>query len=98
MPPLSRLRRSPWLAGALLLVLAAGFAAPVAWLIGARHWSLYAGLLAIVLLLLRRRREALAVRSGLLAATLGPPQARGGPQPLRASSRAASRQGQRPRS
>jgi hypothetical protein len=51
MPPLSRLRRSPWLAGALLLVLAAAFAAPVAWLIGARHWSLYAGLLAIVLLL-----------------------------------------------
>jgi hypothetical protein len=48
---LGRLRRSPWLAGALLLVLAASLVASTACLIGSRHWSLYAGLLAIVLLL-----------------------------------------------
>ncbi len=45
------LRRSPWLAGALLLLLAAGLVAPAAWLIGSRSWVLYAGLVAVVLLL-----------------------------------------------
>jgi hypothetical protein len=50
-PLLVRLRRSPWLAGVLLLVLAASLVAPAACLIGPRHWALSAGLLAIVLLL-----------------------------------------------
>jgi hypothetical protein len=44
------MRRSPWLAGALLLLLAAGLAAPAVWLIGPRRWPLYVGLLAGVLL------------------------------------------------
>jgi len=49
-PVLARLRRAPWLAGALLLVLAAGLVAPAAWLLGVGGWPLYVGLIAIVLL------------------------------------------------
>ena len=47
------LRRSPWLAGALVLVLAAALVAPAAWRIGSgsRGWAIYLGLLALVLLL-----------------------------------------------
>jgi hypothetical protein len=45
------MRRSPWLAGAVLLLLAAGLLAPAVYLIGARRWPLYAGLLAVLLLL-----------------------------------------------
>ncbi len=44
------MRRSPWLAGSLLLLFAAGALAPVLWLAGPRRWSLYAGLLALLLL------------------------------------------------
>ncbi len=50
MPVMPPLRRSPWLAGALLLLLAAALVAPVAVVFGLRHWSLYAGLLAILVL------------------------------------------------
>ncbi len=51
MPLMPRLRRAPWLAGALLLVLAASLVAPLAFLLGARRWSSYAGLAAMLLLL-----------------------------------------------
>ncbi len=44
MPTLSRLRRAPWLGGALLLALAAGLVAPLALALGLRGWPLYAGL------------------------------------------------------
>mgnify|MGYP001766548095 CR=1 FL=1 len=44
------MRRSPWLAGALLLLLAAGLLAPAVYLVGVRRWPLYAGLLAALLL------------------------------------------------
>ena len=46
-----RRRPSPWLAGSLLLVLAAGLAAPAAWLLGSRSWPLALGLVALLLLL-----------------------------------------------
>jgi hypothetical protein len=49
--PPTRLRRSPFVAGTLLLVLAAGLVAPAAWLLGARRWPLALGLLALLLLL-----------------------------------------------
>ena len=49
---LSRLRHSPWLAGALLLALAAGIVAPLAVWLGWRRWPLLVGLAAGVLLLL----------------------------------------------
>jgi hypothetical protein len=45
------LRRSPWLAGLLLLALAAALVAPVAWHLGLRRWPIHLGLLAILLLL-----------------------------------------------
>jgi hypothetical protein len=51
MPLLSRLRRSPWLSGAVLLALAAGLVAPVAYALGLRRWPLLAGLAAVLLLL-----------------------------------------------
>ena len=50
MPTLSRLRRAPWLGGALLLALAAGLVAPLALALGLRGWPLYAGLGAGLLL------------------------------------------------
>jgi membrane protein implicated in regulation of membrane protease activity len=50
MPDLARLRRSPWIAGALLLALAAGLAAPVVLWLGAHRWPLAVGLAAALLL------------------------------------------------
>jgi len=52
MNPLGSLRRAPWLGGALVLVLATGLVAPVAWALGLRHWPYYVGLAASLLLLL----------------------------------------------
>jgi hypothetical protein len=43
---LARLRGSPWLSGALLLVLVGALVAPAAYYLGARRWPLYAGLAA----------------------------------------------------
>src|SRR5512141_2563333 len=52
MPALfSRRRRAPWLGGALLLALAAGLVAPLAYVLGARRWPLQVGLAAGLLLL-----------------------------------------------
>jgi len=51
MPTLSRLRRAPWLGGAVLLALAAGLVAPLALALGLRGWPLYAGLGAGLILL-----------------------------------------------
>ena len=51
MNPLGRLRRVPWLSGALLLLLSVGLAAPAAWALGLRRWPFYVGLLAALLLL-----------------------------------------------
>ena len=51
MPTLSRLRRAPWLGGALLLALAAGLVAPLAYRLGPGRWPLLAGLGAGLLLL-----------------------------------------------
>jgi 4-hydroxybenzoate polyprenyltransferase len=48
---LTTLRRSTWLAGALLLLLCAGIAAPLGWIAGLRSWPFYVGLLAAALLL-----------------------------------------------
>jgi hypothetical protein len=62
MSPLARLRRAPWIGAALILALAAGLAAPVAYALGARRWPLFVALAAVLLLLLgglerlRRRR------------------------------------------
>ena len=51
MPTLTRLRRAPWLAGALLLALAAGLVAPLAYTLGWSRWPLLAGLGAGLILL-----------------------------------------------
>lgn len=51
MPLLSRLRRAPWLSGAVILALAAGLAAPVAYALGLMRWPLVVGLAAVLLLL-----------------------------------------------
>ena len=51
MPILSRLRRAPWVGGALLLALAAGLTAPVAYGVGLRRWPLLVGLAAGLVLL-----------------------------------------------
>jgi hypothetical protein len=51
MPTLSRLRRAPWLGGAVLLALAAGLVAPLALALGLRGWPFYAGLGAGLILL-----------------------------------------------
>ena len=47
---LARLRRSPWIAGALLLILAAGLSAPVVLWLGWQRWPLFVGLAAALLL------------------------------------------------
>lgn len=52
MNPLGRLRRAPWLSGALLLLLSAGLVGPAAWAVGLRGWPFYVGLLAALLLFL----------------------------------------------
>jgi hypothetical protein len=51
MPLLTRLRRAPWLGGALLLALAAFLVAPVAYALGLRRWPLLVGLAAGIVLL-----------------------------------------------
>ncbi len=51
MPPLARLRRAPWLGGAVLLALAAAFVAPAAYAFGVRRWPLLVGIGAALLLL-----------------------------------------------
>jgi hypothetical protein len=51
MPLLARLRRAPWLGGAVILALAAGLTAPVAYALGVRRWPLLVGLAAVLLLL-----------------------------------------------
>jgi hypothetical protein len=51
MPALSRLRRAPWVGGALLLALAAALTAPVAYGVGLRRWPLLVGLAAALVLL-----------------------------------------------
>jgi hypothetical protein len=51
MPSLSRLRRAPWLGGALLLALAAGLLAPLGHVLGPGRWPLLAGLGAGLILL-----------------------------------------------
>jgi hypothetical protein len=48
---LSRLRRAPWLGGAVLLALSGGLTAPVAHALGVRRWPLLLGLAAVLLLL-----------------------------------------------
>jgi len=52
MPSLARLRRAPWLTGALLLLLTASLTAPVALFLGLRRWPLWVGLAAVLLLVL----------------------------------------------
>ena len=51
MSALDKLRRAPWLSGALVLVLAGGLAAPLGLLLGAHSWAFYVGLGAALLLL-----------------------------------------------
>jgi hypothetical protein len=48
---LDRLRRAPWLGGAVLLALAAGLTAPLAYALGVRRWPLVVGLGAGLVLL-----------------------------------------------
>jgi hypothetical protein len=50
MTPLTRLRRTPWLSGALLLVLAGALVAPAVYFFGVRRWPLYVGLAAALIL------------------------------------------------
>ena len=50
MNPLGRLRRAPWLSGALVLVLAVGMLGPAIYAFGPRRWPLYVGMLAVLLL------------------------------------------------
>ena len=47
---LTRLRRAPWLTGALLILLAASLTAPVALVIGLGRWPFWVGLAAVLLL------------------------------------------------
>ncbi|HSD67768.1 MAG TPA: hypothetical protein VLF95_13765 [Vicinamibacteria bacterium] len=51
MTPLARPRRAPWLGGALVLALALGLTAPVAYALGVRRWPLLVGLAAGLVLL-----------------------------------------------
>ncbi len=48
---LPKLRRAPWVSGAVLLALAAGITTPVAYALGVRRWPLVVGLAAALLLL-----------------------------------------------
>ena len=47
---LARLRRAPWLSGALLLALAGALLAPAVYFLGLRRWPLYVGLAAVLIL------------------------------------------------
>jgi hypothetical protein len=51
MPTLFPVRRNPWLGGALLLALAVGLVAPLAYALGVRRWPFLVGLGAGILLL-----------------------------------------------
>jgi hypothetical protein len=51
MRSLARLRRAPWLGGAVLLALAAGLTGPLAYALGVRRWPLVVGLGAGLVLL-----------------------------------------------
>lgn len=51
MTTLSRLRRAPWLGGAVLLALAAGLVAPLVYALGSRGWPFAVGLGAGLVLL-----------------------------------------------
>jgi hypothetical protein len=50
MSGLDKLRRAPWLSGALVLVLVAGLVAPLGLRLGGRYWAFYVGLGAALLL------------------------------------------------
>ena len=50
MRPWERARRTPWLPGLLLLLLALAVVAPAPYFFGWRRWPLHAGLLAAVVL------------------------------------------------
>jgi hypothetical protein len=50
MTTLGRLRRAPWLAGAVTLVFTAALVAPLAARFGLRYWPFYAGGAAAILL------------------------------------------------
>jgi hypothetical protein len=50
MTPLQTLRRSPWLSGAIVLLLVAGMIAPLGLRLGSRYWAYYVGLAAFLLL------------------------------------------------
>ena len=75
MPPLAKPRRAPWISGAVVLALAVGLTAPVAYALGMRRWPFVVGLAAVLLLLFggverlwqrrpldRRRRTASRLR------------------------------------
>jgi hypothetical protein len=47
---LQKLRRAPWLSGALVLLLVGGMVAPLGFRLGSRYWAYYAGLAAVLLL------------------------------------------------
>ena len=51
MSPLARMRRAPWIGGALLVALAVGLTAPVAYAVGVRRWPFVVGLAAVLILL-----------------------------------------------
>ena len=52
MKPLGTLRSTPWLSGALVLVLATSLVTPLAYAFGLRPWPFYVGVLAGLLLLM----------------------------------------------
>ncbi len=52
MRALAKLRQTPWMAGLLLLVLAAGISAPLGYALGLRSWPFYVGLVVAALLLM----------------------------------------------
>jgi hypothetical protein len=61
MNPLGRLRRAPWISGALVLALALGMLGPAIYVFGLRRWPFSVGLLAVLLLTfgaVERRRRA----------------------------------------
>jgi len=68
MSPLSRLRREPWLAGAVLLVFAGALVSPLVFRFGWRYWPFYVGVAALLLLLagvVERRWKSRAVSYSL---------------------------------
>ena len=70
MPALPKLRKAPWFAGAVLLLLAAGIVLPLGYALGVRSWPFFVGLAAAGLLLVgwgeriwKRRPVSLPPRS-----------------------------------